>query len=208
MGRRLGRKRRKVTLAEAPLVTDRPGPVDRRARDLLRNAQVIAVEVDDPYALEKGDKVTVLRSLRDDPIERLFARRQIDEAQKDAGARYRRDLELAEFGGAKAIDPTKEAVDGGGLVPEPFSDRRSEATERLILAGRAMGLLQESIVRAVISGNLFPGQVAVARGFSARRIQENYAWLFRQALDVLAVFYGVASEGSKHDPEKLELEGV
>lgn len=199
MGRRLGKRRRKVTLAEAPLVTD------RRASDLLRNAQVVAVEVDDPYALEPGEKVLALRSLRDDPIERLFVRRQIDQAQRDAGAAYRRDLELAEFGGAKAIDPTKEAVDGGGLIPEPFSESRSEATQRLVKAGQRMGLLQESIVRAVISGNLFPGQVAVRRGFSSRREQESYAWLFRKALDVLAEFYRMASKGSKHDPEKLEL---
>lgn len=186
MGRRLGRKRSKVTLAEAPPL-------------------VVLVEVDNPYRLEPGEKTPALRSLRDDPIERLFMRRQIDEAQRDAGNAYRRDLELAEFGGARAIDPTKEAVDGGGLLPEPFSEARSAATMRLVKAGQKMGLLQESIVRAVIEGNLFPGQVAIARGFTAKRVQDHYAWMFRQALDVLAVFYRLASRGSKHDPDMLDV---
>lgn len=201
MGRRLGKKRGRVTLAEMPMISDPPMMVP----DLQRKAQVVIVEVDNPYGLSRGDKSSAFRSLRDDPIERMFHRRQIDEAQREAGIAYRRDLELAEFGGARAIDPTKEAVDGGGLIPEPFSEARSKATLRLVRAGKRMGLLQESIVRAVIAGNLFPGQVAVARGFTARRAQENYAWLFRQALDVLAVFYRVASVGSKHDPHKLDV---
>jgi hypothetical protein len=186
------------------LTTDRRG-APMMVPDLLPGAQVVLVEVDNPYGLTKGDKSPAFRSLRDDPIERLFARRQIDEAQRNAGAAYRRDLELAEFGGARAIDPTKEAVDGGAMVVDLLTDSQKRATARLIEAGRAMGLLQESIVRAVISGNLFPGQVAVARGFTARRVQENYAWLFRQALDALAVFYRLASKGSKHDPERLDV---
>src|SRR5437868_8808650 len=124
MGRRLGKKRRKVSVAEMPMATDRPGPVDRRANDLLRNAQVIAVEVDDPYALEPGDKVLAFRSLRDDPIERLHCRGMIDDAQRDAGRAYRDDLQLAEIGGARAIDPSKEAVDGGA-PPEMYSEARS-----------------------------------------------------------------------------------
>ena len=185
------------------MVHDRRAPM--MVPDLLPGAQVVVVEVDNPYGLDRGAKSPAFRPLRDDPIERLFMRRQIDEAQRDAGVAYRRDLELAEFGGARAIDPTKEAVDGGGIIPEPFSERRSEATQRLVKAGQRMGLLQESIVRAVIAGNLFPGQVAIRRGFTSRREQESYAWLFRQALDALAVFYKLASRGSKHDPERLDL---
>ncbi len=198
MGRRLGKRRGRVTLAEAPLITDRPGPVDRRAGELLRNAQVVAVEVDDPYALEPGDKVIAFRSLRDDPIERLFVRGQIDLAQRDAGAAYRRDLELAEFGGARAIDPTKEAVDGGRFV-EPFTDLQRKATARLIKAGVVLGLFAESIVRTVVSSNLFPGQVAVARGFTTKRDQAHYRWIFRKALEQLADVYGTAS-GQRFGP--------
>ena len=41
---------------------------DRRSRGLLRNAEVAAVEVDDPLALEPGEKIVTLRSLRNDPL--------------------------------------------------------------------------------------------------------------------------------------------
>ena len=41
---------------------------DRRSRDLLRNADVAAVEVDDPLGLDPGDKIVTLRSLRNDPL--------------------------------------------------------------------------------------------------------------------------------------------
>jgi hypothetical protein len=44
---------------------------DRRSRDLPRNAEVAAVEVDDPLGLEPGDKIVTLRSIRYDPLGRM-----------------------------------------------------------------------------------------------------------------------------------------
>jgi hypothetical protein len=58
---------------------------DRRSRDLLRNAEVAAVEVDDPLGLDPGDKIVTLRSIRNDPLARLHTHRQIDEAQYQGG---------------------------------------------------------------------------------------------------------------------------
>lgn len=189
MVRRSGRKRRRaVSLAESEVAVH-----DRKATDLLRNAQVVAVEVDNPYALEPGEKIVAFRSLRDDPLERLHSRGQIDDAQRDAGKAYRKDLELAEIGGARAIDPTKEAVDGGRL-PEMYSAARSKATGRLKAAGAVMGLFAESIVRAVLEDNLFPGQVAAQRGFTSDLERRHYAWIVRKALEQLAVFYGTSNK--------------
>ena len=54
---------------------------DRRSRDLPRNAEVAAIEVYDPLALDPGEKVVTLRSVRNDPLVRLHTHRQIDEAQ-------------------------------------------------------------------------------------------------------------------------------
>jgi len=58
---------------------------DRRSRDLPLNAEVAAVEVDDPLALEPGEKIVALRSIRNDPLGRLHSHRQIDEAQYQGG---------------------------------------------------------------------------------------------------------------------------
>src|ERR1700733_15798797 len=93
---------------------------DRRSTDLPRNAEVAAIEVDDPLALEPGEKIVTLRSIRNDPLGRLHSRRQIDEAQYRGGRAFQDDWEKAERG-PQAVDPTREYVDGGqarGPIPE------------------------------------------------------------------------------------------
>jgi hypothetical protein len=87
----------------------RPAKVhDRRSRDLLRNAEVAAIEVDDPLALEPGEKIVTLRSIRNDPLARLHSHRQIDEAQYQGGRAFQDDWEKAERG-PQAVDPTRSA---------------------------------------------------------------------------------------------------
>jgi hypothetical protein len=85
---------------------------DRRTTDLLRNAMVAPIIVDDP--LEMGSKLVVMRSLRNDPLAGLHSRQFIDDAQFWGGRSFQRDFEAAERG-PKAIDPSKEAVDGGQM---------------------------------------------------------------------------------------------
>jgi hypothetical protein len=176
-------------LAEAPLVTDRPGPVDRRAAEAHRQASLVPVEVPDPY--EAGASIVAFKNAKADPLERLRQQSDIDEAQYQAGKAYERDLELAEIGGVRAIDPTKEAVDGGQL-PEALSEPQRRALMRLRQAGAVMGLFAESVVRGVLQRNVSPAQLAVARGFSTRREQLHYGWVFRRALEELTGVYGTA----------------
>src|SRR5258708_9447732 len=85
---------------------------DRRSKDLPRNAEVAAVEVDDPLGLEPGEKIVTLRSLRNDPLGKLHSHRQIDEAQFQGGRAFQDDWEKAERG-PQAVDPTREYVDRG-----------------------------------------------------------------------------------------------
>src|ERR1700742_2797622 len=93
---------------------------DRRAQDLPYNAEVATVEVDDPLALEPGDKVLALRSIRNDPLGRLHSHRQIDDAQLQAGRAFQGDWEKAERG-PRALDTTREYVDGG-MWREPITE--------------------------------------------------------------------------------------
>jgi hypothetical protein len=80
---------------------------DRRAQDLPLNAQVAAVEIDDPLALEPGEKITALRSIRNDPLGRLHSHHQIDEAQYRGERAFQDDWEKAERG-PRAVDPTRD----------------------------------------------------------------------------------------------------
>lgn len=201
MGRRLGRKRRKVTLADMPVIgdNDRPhaarritgksAPHDRRARDLV-HAEVMPLDVEDPY--EPGAKITVLRSTRRDPLAWMHAHEQITDAQYLAGRDWQRDWERCEQG-ARAIDPTREAVDGGRL-PEPLSDKRTAASERL--AGVAVLIArpdERRILHAFLVDGMGVEQIALVY---FRRIGAGHLRRFgdrvREILDTLAVFYGYA----------------
>src|SRR5580692_12257733 len=92
-----------------------PGKIhDRRARDLLRNAEVAAIEVDDPLGLDPGDKIVTLRSIRNDPLARMHEHRHIDEAQYQGGRAFQDDWEKAERG-PQAVDPSREYVDGARM---------------------------------------------------------------------------------------------
>jgi hypothetical protein len=71
---------------------------DRRSRDLTLNAEVAEVEVDDPLSLDLGEKIVVLRSIRNDPLGRLHSHHQIDEAQYRGGRAFQNDWERAERG--------------------------------------------------------------------------------------------------------------
>src|SRR5947208_14820223 len=84
---------------------------DRRSHDLPRNAEVAAVEVDDPLGLEPGDKIVAFRSIRGDPLATLHTHHQIDEAQYRGGRAFQNDWEQAARA-PRAVDPTPERVDG------------------------------------------------------------------------------------------------
>src|SRR6185295_2120596 len=90
---------------------------DRRATELPRVGRFVTCEVDDPY--EIGAKIVAIRSTRNDPLADLHSRKHIDDAQYEGGRSFQRDFEAAERGPC-AIDPSKEAVDGGKM-PEPIT---------------------------------------------------------------------------------------
>lgn len=131
--------------------TKGPTVYDRVTADLPINAMVAPALVDDP--LEPGAKLRVARSLRDDVLGHLHARKEIDDAQLEAGRRYEKFAEQASIGNVKAMDPTKEAVDGG-YIPEPITDRQIAAVRHLSEAGRVLGRRNEMLVRQILIDKL------------------------------------------------------
>src|SRR3978361_1189151 len=121
---------------------------DRRSRDLLRNAEVGAVEVDNPLGLEPGEKIVALRSIRNDPLGRLHSHHQIDEAQYQAGRAFQSDWEKAERG-PRAVDPTREYVDGG-QSREPITEGQRRAVLRLNRAELELGSDGAALVHEVL----------------------------------------------------------
>lgn len=158
---------------------------DRRSTDTLAAGRYAPIEVDDPF--EPGTKIQVLRQLRCDPLARLHTHHQIDEAQYMAGRCYQRDWERAERG-ARAIDPTKEAVDGGCL-PEPLTDLQAKARKRLIRVHAELGRSMKTLVEAVLIQGSSIEAFSITQGRAGARWANYYGKMFRDGLDVLAVEY-------------------
>jgi hypothetical protein len=165
---------------------------DRRAGESNRGVEnyLTPKEVDDPY--EQGGKIIVMRSTRDDPLADLHARHMIDEAQYHAGREFQRHFEAVESG-ARAIDFTKEAVDGGRNY-EGITDARMRSSDMLTIAYEKLGLNGQVIVHEVLVHNLTRKQMAESRGLSGKRWEEYIGMRFRECLDTLALVYGFAME--------------
>jgi hypothetical protein len=167
-------------------------PHDRRATESNRGIEnhLTPKEVDDPY--EIGGKIIVMRSTRDDPLADLHARHMIDEAQYHAGREFQRHFEAVESG-ARAIDFTKEAVDGGRIY-EGITDARMKSSDMLTIAYEKLGLNGQVIVHEVLVHNLTRKQMAESRGLTGKAWEEYYGKRFRECLDTLALVYGFAME--------------
>ena len=165
---------------------------DRRSHDLLRNAEVAAVEVDNPLALEAGEKIVALRSIRNDPLARLHTHHQIDEAQYQGGRAFQNDWERAERG-PRAVDPTREYVDGGQMR-EPITEGQRKAVLRLNRAERELGADGSALVHDVLVHGLTMAQIGEKRGLRTQRWKDYFARRFCECLDRLAQIYGFATE--------------
>jgi hypothetical protein len=165
---------------------------DRRSRDLPRNAEVAAVEVDDPLALEPGEKIVTLRSIRNDLLGRLHSHRQIDEAQYQGGRAFQGDWEKAERG-PQAVDPTREYVDGA-RSREPITEGQRKAVLRLNRAERELGADGAALVHEALILGMTMEQIAQRRALRSQRWLDYFARRFRECLDRLALLYGFATE--------------
>ena len=163
---------------------------DRRSRDLPHNAEVATIEVDDPLALEPGDRIVTLRSIRNDPLARLHSHHQIDEAQYRGGRAFQDDWEKAERG-PRALDPSREYVDGGRFR-EPVTERQREAVLRLNRAERELGADGSALVHDILILGMTMEQAALRRGLRSQRWMDYFARRFRECLDRLALMYGFA----------------
>ena len=165
---------------------------DRRASDLPRNAEVAAVEIDDPLALEPGEKIVALRSIRNDPLARLHSHHQIDEAQYRGGRAFQHDWERAERG-PQAMDFTREYVDGAQhRLALTFRDRF--AVLRLNRIERELGADGSALVHDVLVKGMTMEQIGKRRGLESQRWKDYFSRRFQECLDRLALTYGFAVE--------------
>lgn len=205
------KKRRRLKSAITLAASISPNAVhDRRAADLPFNARYAVVEVEDAYGIANGSvfdklrrewvspgqpKVMAIRNLRDDPLAAMRAADQVDEVQYHAGCRWQRAYLSCEIGAVKAIDFTKEAVDGGRLA-EPTSDVQQRALKDIVRAREDLGAWGDSLVRDILGFGMTIAKAADARGLISEYDRKYLGRRFRECLDTLAVTFGCATRKS------------
>ncbi len=127
--------------------------------------------------------VTLVRALRDDPLGRLHARRQIGLAQYRAGRAWQSDHEDAATGRVGSVDPSNEPVDGSPKFGGPDLDRITKATRRLARWDRLLGPVGSVIVRYALAERMTMAQIAERFGFAD---EAYYGKRLRECLNTLA----------------------
>jgi hypothetical protein len=174
---------------------------DRRSREVPFNAEVAEVEIDNPLGLDPGEKIVAIRSIRGDPLGRLHAHHQIDDAQYRGGRAFQNDWERAERG-PQAVDTTREYVDGTG-TREPVTESQRQAVLRLNRIERELGTDGSALVYDVLVLGLSMDQIGERRAVRTQRWIDYFARRFRECLDRLALIYGFATEtGTKRADQR------
>ena len=173
---------------------------DRRSREVPFNAELAEIEVDNPLALDSGERIVAIRSIRSDPLGRLHAHHQIDEAQYRGGRAFQNDWERAERG-PQAMDPTRE-YDDGARTREPVTESQRQAVLRLNRIERELGTDGAALVHDVLILGLTMDQIGARRAVRTQRWNDYFARRFRECLDRLALIYGFAAETGKQRAER------
>ncbi|MBN8957646.1 MAG: hypothetical protein J0H17_13915 [Rhizobiales bacterium] len=192
--RRADKRRKKQFDFAAALVTRGNTPSEVR-RAVAEAPDLRMTMVESPVS---GRREPALKSLRDDPLGRMAKRGQISVAQEEAGRLWQGYFEAAEIGGARAIDTTKESVDGGRLG-EPFTDEQRRAVRKLAEARTWLGEVHHRLVERVLGHRMFLYQVAALDGMNPESRSDDMRYLSRTlkaALDVLAEKFGKSGIGT------------
>ncbi len=161
---------------------------ERLSQDLPINSRVAVAIVDDPYS-QIGEKLQVLRSIRNDPLADMLSRGVIDQALFQAGRKWERLHECTQIGPISAIDPGKEAVDGG-KPREPLSDRQIDAFKELAIADRLLGQMGSQIIRQLLGQRLTIGQMCGHHNLKTGRQQNFLSLRVRECLEDLGKLWG------------------
>lgn len=122
-----------------------------------------------------------------------FCRFHGTEAQEKAAARFKAICERAQVGGAKAVDPSKEPVDGGGINPESVIEIGADARRAYNAMHIKFGWQFMLHMEFVVMGD--HGPTAYAR-WASRGAPKNgaivgrYAADFRRMMEQVAVHLG------------------
>ena len=173
---------------------DSEGNLDVTARlEPARHADGSIAEGAPGWTPPRRPLVTVVANLKDDPLGRLFARRQIGQPQFLAGRMYQEHHDAAVITSVRSVDLSKTKV-SGGLPAEPLTERQRRAAARLRSIERSVqrryGDVGLWLVRLVLAERRPLEATARQAGATSARETSSVCWLFRKCLDTIAVATG------------------
>lgn len=143
--------------------------IENPYRDTQPNAQFIEAKV----------------SIRESPAAWMFSHGHLDTAQLRAANRFRQLYERAGGGGPRAMDTTKEPVDGGNIT-DGITDSKTDAAKELHRARQKLGNDDAyELVERVCAERLWIKDIEVTK-YRRTRAANN----LRSNLTVLAEFWG------------------
>lgn len=163
-----------------------------RVKDTLAALQTVAVGVENPHDIDRG-QIVVLASTRDDVLRRLrhAPNDPIDEAQFVAGRRWEADWQRAQQGQIIS-NQFRERVDGGGASGEILTDQQRAAQRRLLEADRALGHAGAALVRDILGRGFSISAAAIKyRGKATDKTGRYISARFRECLETLVAAYGL-----------------
>ena len=183
---------------------------------------IAVLEIDDPYSsleisarlepaqhadgsLAEGEpgwtppprpRIAVITALKEDPLGRMHARRQIDRVQFLGGRGYQELYDATQRGHLPSVDLSRTKVDFGRPT-DPLTDKYQRASRRLrSVDGTVLqrhGETGLALVRAVLCERRPVEQTARSYGAASAHETRSVAWLFRQVLNVIARALGFAT---------------
>jgi hypothetical protein len=174
---------------------DKPRSNDDQVMAALRGISHLydLIVVENPLATiaNENQKRESIRSLRDDPLAGMHSRKQIDDAMFHAGREWQKHHEHAALGSVSAIDPTKEAVDGGRF-PDVLTDQQRRASIELAKARVLLGYQGRVIVEGILGQNRTVQEFSMSQGLCSEREFKYIGMRFRECLETLAKLWGFA----------------
>ena len=141
-------------------------------------------------------------NLRESAIVALRAKNAIDECQYGAAELFRRLFEAMGGKGARAIDYSREFVEGGRF-PDPIGDHQIDADKRLAAAYEALAKAHGLYAWRLVGYICGEGR-SVHELTDTRRQRDTMTDNLRTYLDCLASHWGFASRGVDTRARKVE----
>lgn len=171
-----------------------------RREKTISSPDIVPVMVENPFKYDGSPaKIPAAASTRDDPLRGMLSRGQIDVCQFEAGRLWQKYREQSEIGGLKAMDFTREPVDGGPGFPEPITDDQRKAVGKLIEARRHLGSYGADLIESVLCYNpvmrrgMTIVEAAAERKMVSKRGELYIGRRFIECLESLAKLWGLAS---------------